>query len=554
LIVALFIAIAYGALRASRKPDSNQKLLSNGTSLFAPTTILISLDGFRADFLERGLTPTLNSFVQQGVSPRYMTPSFPSVTFPNHFTLVTGLYPESHGVVGNSFWAPEFLETFYYHDRAHSMQPKWWAGEPLWETAELQGVRSAIHMWPGSEAHIGEIEPTYVDVYNGSEVLSAKVDRVLGLLDLAGPKDVAYLASRPRPQLIAAYVPDVDADGHRYGPNSTEIRDTIESVDMMLASLLEGLEQRNLTEIVNVVIVSDHGMATTSIDRLIQLEDLIDLDLIDHIEGWPNYGLRPKASVDLHAMYNVLSLQAQMTEGFDVYLRDENMPERYHFSQNDRIAPIWIMPHTGWAIVTRADMDVEEAKKNGEVFHPRGIHGYDNDHPLMRAIFMAKGPAFPHEPGSRLDAFQNTEVYNIVCDSLGIEPRPNNGTMRLPLKPVGLHSDDTGSPPKDYDDPPKPQILPSAAKNPFLPEATSLIGSSSPTTVTFDSAPTALESTAAAPSRPVVNDGGSGNQTAEEDAKAAAQWWAWAQDEYRGFEDWVKGLLDKAGKNETVSQ
>lgn len=486
-----------------------------------------------------------------------MTPSFPSVTFPNHFTLVTGLYPESHGVVGNSFWAPEYLETFFYHDRAHSMQPKWWAGEPLWETAELQGVRSAIHMWPGSEAHIGSVEPAYVDVYNGSEVLSAKVYRVLSLLDLPGPEDENYLRGSPRPQLIAAYVPNVDADGHRYGPNSTEIRDTIRNVDNMLASLLEGLKQRNLTEIVNIVVVSDHGMATTSVDRLIQLEDIVDVDLLDHVEGWPHYGLRPKEGVDLQSMYHALNLRAQSMEGFDVYLRDENMPERYHFSNNDRIAPVWIMPHTGWAIVTHDEMDVAEAQKNGDVYHPRGIHGYDNEHPLMRAIFIARGPAFPHAPGSRMEAFQNIEVYNIVCDSLGIEPRPNNGTMRLPLKSVGMHSSNSEEQDIVVDDLPKTQatkpsvmLTPSVTRSRPLSISTSAAMNNS----MLDARPTTKNSTQAnvmmpIPSRPVVADGNIGNSTAEDEAKAAAQWWSWVEDKYRGFEDWFKGLVDNSAKD-----
>lgn len=433
-ILLLLLLLLFGAYKASQSQKSSNilKTLSNGTSYFAPTTILISLDGFRADFLQRGLTPTLNSFVAEGVSPKYMLPSFPSVTFPNHYTLVTGLHPESHGVVGNSFWDPTLNEDFFYTDPTRSMQPKWWAdGEPLWVTAEKSNVTAAVHMWPGSEAHIMSLEPTYLDKFNGTEDLTRKVDRILELLDTP---------DLDRPQLIAAYVPVVDADGHLYGPNSTEIRDTIQKVDSMLHSLFTGLDDRNLAKIVNIVIVSDHGMATTSTDRLIQLDDLIDLDLIDRIDGWPLYGLRPKNPADLQGLYATLMEEAQHNEHFDVYVK-ETMPERYHFSNNDRIAPLWVIPQTGWAIVHKKDFDVKEAKAQGKVYHPKGLHGYDHEHPLMRSIFIARGPAFPHEPNSRLDVFQNIEVYNVVCDSLGIEPKPNNGTLRLPLKPIGVHSD-----------------------------------------------------------------------------------------------------------------
>lgn len=404
-IVLLFLAITSGAYKASQRPRGkvNLSIKSNGTSEFAPTTILLSLDGFRADFLQRGLTPTLNSFIAQGVSPKYMLPSFPSVTFPNHYTLVTGLYPESHGVVGNTFWDPELNEDFFYTDPPRSMQPKWWAGgEPLWVTAEKANVTTAVHMWPGSEAHIMSLEPTFLDKFNGTEDLTRKVDRILELLDISTTPEPA-IASRP--QLIAAYVPVVDADGHTYGPNSTEIRETIKRVDGMLHDLFTGLDQRNLTKIVNIVVVSDHGMATTSTDRLIQLDDLIDLELVDRIDGWPLYGLRPKNPADLQGLYATLLEEAEHNDHFDVYTK-ETMPERYHFSNNDRIAPLWVIPKTGWAIVHKEDFDVKEAKAKGEIYHPKGLHGYDHEHPLMRSIFVARGPAFPHKPNSRLDVFR----------------------------------------------------------------------------------------------------------------------------------------------------
>ncbi|KAL8767253.1 MAG: hypothetical protein Q9209_006179 [Squamulea sp. 1 TL-2023] len=422
---------------------SKPKLRSNGTSIFAPTTLLISLDGFRADFLLRGFTPTLNSFVADGISPRWMLPSFPSVTFTNHYTLATGLYAESHGIVSNTFWDPDLGERFTYADDNISMVPKWWGGEPLWVTTERQGVRTAVHMWPGSEAGIGGLQPTYLDKFNGEEILTKKTERILGLLDLPGDHDEAVGNPQRRPQFIAAYVPVIDVNGHRYGPNSTEVNTTLREVDDMFGNLLHGLRERNLTDIINVVVVSDHGMATTSTKRLIQLDDLLDVDLIEHIDGWPNYGLRLKDPSTTEKVYLDLRDKAANNPNFEVYLRDENMPERYHLSQNPRIAPLWLVPRTGWAIVLRKDFDVAAAKASGLLYNLRGVHGYDHEHPLMRAIFIARGPAFPHTANSRVNAFQNTEVYNIICDSLAVTPRPNNGTLRLPFRPAGLHSDPT---------------------------------------------------------------------------------------------------------------
>ncbi|KAK3044099.1 hypothetical protein LTS18_002185, partial [Coniosporium uncinatum] len=260
-------------------------------------------------------------------------------------------------------------------------------------------------MWPGSEAHIAEVEPAHMDKYNGTELLDLKVDRILGWLDLPGPEEPHAMVDQPRPQLVAAYVPNVDHDGHLYGPNSTEIRSTIESVDTMLGSLFAGLEARNLTNIVNVVVVSDHGMATTDITRLIQFESLVDADKIEHIDGWPLYGLRPKNPDDLMTLYNDLKAKAEGNPNIEVYLRDVDMPERYHFSKNARIAPLWIVPKAGWAVVTKEEFDVVEGMKNNEVYHPQGLHGYDHENPLMRAIFVARGPAFPHKPGSRVAEF-----------------------------------------------------------------------------------------------------------------------------------------------------
>ncbi|KAI9876169.1 MAG: hypothetical protein M1830_007091 [Pleopsidium flavum] len=533
-IVVLFLMMVLVAFLVSRNFDAGNavKLLSNGTASFAPTTILISLDGFRADFLHRGLTPTLNSLIAEGISPEYMLPSFPSVTFPNHYTLVTGLYPESHGVVGNTFWDPDMEEEFSNTDPV-SMEPKWWQAEPVWNTAEKAGVRSAIHMWPGSEALIGGITPAFLDNFNATEVLSRKVDRILELLDMPGSNDRGSLPlEEQRPQFIAAYVPVVDADGHKYGPNSTEIRTTIMKVDDMLHDLFAGLAQRNLTQVVNVVVVSDHGMASTSVNRMIQLDDLIDLNLVEHIDGWPLYGLRPKNPIDLRGLYDRLTVESARNPNFEVYLRDEDMPERYHFSNNDRIAPLWIIPKTGWAIVKKAEFDIEHAKRTGEVYHPRGLHGYDHQHQLMRAIFVARGPAFPHRPNNRVDVFQNIEVYNIICDSLQIPPQPNNGTLRLPLKPIGLHSDMNS--PQDG----------------TLPDPPIEMGDEKPSTETTPVTTTTgvgMEIT-----RPVVHDGNSPNANGKGKKENSGAWWAYVMAKVEVAKGWASAVLAKFKGNHSL--
>ncbi|KAI0509652.1 alkaline-phosphatase-like protein [Xylaria bambusicola] len=552
-----FLVLLAWKVSLDKKRTMPTQLKSNGTALFAPTTLIISLDGFRADFLTRGLTPRLNAFIKEGVSPLYMTPSFPSVTFPNHYTLATGLYPESHGVVGNTFWDPALQAEFYYTDPDRSLDPKWWGGEPFWVTAELQGLRSAVHMWPGSEAHINNMDPTFLDRYNGKEVLPKKVNRILEFIDKPGLEN-PDVNERLRPQLIAAYVPNVDAMGHLYGPNSTEIRATISEVDEMLDQLFQGLEQRNLTDIVNVIIVSDHGMATTDVSRMIQIEDLVDITKVDHLDGWPLVGIRPKKPEDLHLLYDQAVNNTKGNPNVEVYLKDKDMPQRYHFANNDRIAPLWIIPKTGWAIVEKAEFNIQEAKVKNISYHPRGLHGYDHEHPLMRAIFVARGPAFPHQPHSKVETFQNINVYNILCDSIGMNPMPNNGTLRLPLKVVGLHNDETTlEQPEDPDSTSTSENAMSILPVTSITTPSTSKAASSSAHISTSSAVT--EDIPKRPTRPAQPEKSKEPQQSEEtpgeteepdesDKGSSGSWWDsfkesidWAKDKFNEFVDQITG-------------
>jgi predicted AlkP superfamily pyrophosphatase or phosphodiesterase len=442
LLMTFLGMVVFGSLGLSRGMKEGAPRLEfwNGTMGYAKTTVLISLDGFRADFLGRNMTPTLDSFVRSGVSPEYMTPSFPSVTFPNHWTLATGLIPEAHGIVSNSFWDPELGKEFYYTDPQRSLDTFWWGGEPIWKTVENQGGISAVHMWPGSEARGHGAK--YTDHFNSSETLDRKTDRILNWLDMPANK---------RPSFIAAYVPNVDESGHMFGPNTTETNQVIRNVDAAIHDLFMGLEQRNLTDIVNLVIVSDHGMASTSRDRLVYLDDLVSLDKIEHTDGWPLYGLRPFPSHSVQEVYNEILSHHKDDSHWQVYLRDTNMPARYNFSRNQRIAPIWIVPEAGWTVVTKR----QYPPGTKEDYRPKGLHGFDNLHPLMRAIFIARGPAFQHLHGEgkewlgldrhsgavdatktagevrmgKVEPFQNTEVYRLLCKSLGLKEAPSNATL-----------------------------------------------------------------------------------------------------------------------------
>ncbi|CAH2354998.1 ectonucleotide pyrophosphatase/phosphodiesterase 1 [[Candida] railenensis] len=414
----------------------NKVVLSNTTHDFHKTTILVSLDGFHPHYINSKLTPTLHNMLLHDYGAPYMIPSFPSSTFPNHWTLVTGLHPSEHGIVGNTFYDPVLDKQFVNTDKTRgALDPEFWqGGEPLWETAYKQGVNSAIHMWPGSEVPgIGfENGPEFVDAYNGSELLSAKVERVMTWLDIEKIEE--------RPELILSYVPTIDTFGHKYGISGPELEKALTYVDDFIDLLLLELKKRNLQDIANVIVVSDHGMAPTSNDRLLYLDDLIDLNNeIEHIDGWPLFGLRPKetgskAEEAIIEEFNK-NIPDDLKDHFQIYKVDE-LPEEWQFGGaledhkfNYRLAPIWVIPHVGYAVTTHKQM-----KDNNYDYKPKGVHGYNNTELLMRAVFLGRGPYFDTKLENsanmkRILPFQNTEVYNLICDTLDMKPSPNNGTF-----------------------------------------------------------------------------------------------------------------------------
>ena len=276
------------------------------------------------------------------------------------------------------------------------------------------------------------------------------------------------------------------------------------------------------------MVVSDHGMATMSSHRMVQLDDIIDMNLIDHVDGWPLRGLRLKdPDRDLTVMYKQLSEAAQQHGTFDVYTLD-TMPERYHFANNARIALLWIVPKTGWLVIEKEQFDIASAIAAGEEFHPRGIHGFDHEHPLMRAIFIARGPAFPHVPNSKVSAFQNIEVYNIVCDSLGLTPHSNNGTIRLPMKTEGLHNESTVPLALPKDDP--ADLHPSISSS----------SQSSPTVVVT----------------PDVENGSNSapiSDSLDNETDPKRNWWKYVHEQLQKAKEWAKDIIDSVKNNKEAA-
>ncbi|CAG8598069.1 12898_t:CDS:2 [Acaulospora morrowiae] len=388
-------------------------LLSNGTHDFHPTVILLSLDGFRYDYLTRNVTPYLTKFYQDGLQAKYLIPSFPSITFPNHYTIVTGLYPESHGIVGNSFYDPDLKDYFYYKDPKRSFDSKWWGGEPIWVTAVKQGQKSGVSQWVGSSSVIKGFMPTYHHPYDPNVTMDDQVSRVMNWLDL--PFD-------ERPTFISAYVSDVDSIGHSKGPDSVELNDILKSTDNMTRSLLDGLNRRNLTGIVNFIIVSDHGMIAINDSKVIYLEEIFNTSKIYPLDGYPLANIRPYDDSETSEIYLKLKNES-LNKPWECFLRDE-IPERYHFRKSHRISPILCIPLIPWAF---------SYHRNSTSKGLMGTHGYDNLESTMRGIFLASGPEFRavarKSKTNVINGFYNVEVYNIIAKILRLTPAQNNGTV-----------------------------------------------------------------------------------------------------------------------------
>ncbi|HYF38732.1 MAG TPA: ectonucleotide pyrophosphatase/phosphodiesterase [Gemmatimonadales bacterium] len=368
--------------------------------------ILVGLDGFHPSYLDRAPSQHLRRLAQGGVRAKWMIPVFPTLTFPNFYSMVTGLYPEHHGIVSNTMKDP-VLGRFALRDTAAVRDPRWWGGEPIWATVVKQGKRAATYFWPGSEAPIGGVWPSYYQLFDSRIPNADRVRQVLAWLSL--PADSA-------PSLITLYLGDVDDAGHEFGPKSSETDSAIGRVDRAVGQLLRGLEQRGLEQRVNIVVVSDHGMAEMKADQVIYLDDYVDSAAVDIIDLGPVISLSPRAGEDGEVFRKLQKAHPRLR----VYRKAE-IPARYHYRAHIRIPAIVGVADEGWTVTTRA-----RAFRSGSRL-PRGHHGYPPDVPSMRAVFLARGPAFAK--GTVVEPFENIQVYSLLAHILGLQPAPNNGSL-----------------------------------------------------------------------------------------------------------------------------
>ena len=362
-------------------------------------TIVVSLDAFRWDYPTIYNTPWLDSIAANGVAAT-MVPSYPSSTFPNHFTLATGLVPDHHGIVNSQFWAPEKGELFSRGDSATRYNPYYFGGEPIWVTAKKQGVKSASIYWVGSDVAIQGLYPDYYLRWDNEPRLTypQRVDEALR---------IAKLPESERPSLLMVYFDEPDWTTHHYGPVAEESEAVIEQLDSLMGILYRGLKELDYG--VNLIVTSDHGMTEISDEKFISIEQSVNPDWVERIVS-----TNPTTIFCKEGCRDSLFNQLSKVKHISVW-RKEEVPAHLNYGTSNHLGDIIVAPDLGWQFATT----------------PRGLngaHGYDINEPDMQIIFRACGPDFkrgytlPH-------SFSNVDLYSILAELLKIEPAKTDGSL-----------------------------------------------------------------------------------------------------------------------------
>lgn len=364
-------------------------------------TVIISLDGFRWDYTQWYDTPFLDRMAEEGVEAA-LIPSYPSKTFPNHYTLATGLYPDHHGIIGNKFINRATGKKFSLSNREVKHDARYYGGEPIWLTAQRQGLRTAVFYWPGSDV---AVQGKYPDKYFNYDqeprlTFGQRIDGILKQLRRPEAK---------RPQLIMAYFEQPDHNGHVYGPQAKQTRIAVMEIDKLISNLYERIQKLPISDNVNFIVVSDHGMTLTMPEKHIDARQYLKKEWYYDIEG--------DAPANVYAREGCADSICQALQGVDhirVWHRTE-VPYYLHYGTNENVGDVVIDTELGWLF---SDKKAEYG----------GTHGYDPSYNDMHALFRAVGPAFKH---ISLPHFPNVDVYPLLCHLLGIEPAPNDGSLNI---------------------------------------------------------------------------------------------------------------------------
>jgi predicted AlkP superfamily pyrophosphatase or phosphodiesterase len=403
--VTRLFACAIGALWLAFAANAQEKVQTPLAAKPAAPIIVVSVDGFAARYLSASATPNLWKLAETGAYARSVRPTFPSLTFPNHYSIVTGLHADRHGIVDNTF-EDKTLGLFKLGDVAEQLDGRWWEqAEPIWITATKHGLTAAVNSWVGGEALINGVRPKYWTHYEKAIAAETRVQTLLDFLSLQESK---------RPDFFTLYFDEVDTQGHLFGPESPELATALRRTDAAIGSLLEGINKLGLTNKVDIVVVSDHGMAALGENNRVMLSDYADMSKLRVIP-------REATAVTLAKIEFLESDKAQAVQlsgrhGAMECWRREDLPPRFHYGKNDRIAAMLCLADVGWLI---------ETKGHDQSSYERGAHGYDPDAPEMGAIFIANGPSFKH--GLVLDKIGIVDVYPVVMGALGLAPLENDG-------------------------------------------------------------------------------------------------------------------------------
>jgi predicted AlkP superfamily pyrophosphatase or phosphodiesterase len=364
--------------------------------------VLVSIDGLPASMLGDGTLPTLDAIAAEGVRAEWLNPSYPTLTFPNHYTLVTGLRPDHHGIVHNNMLDDHLGRFISKEDSAKD--GRWWGGEPIWATLQKQGGIAATMFWPGSEARIAGERPRHVRPFDRAVTTDARVDQILRWLDLPAGE---------RPRLLTLYFEQYDVTAHEYGASAPESMAALRGIDTSLARLRAGLRARGLESGTDLIVLSDHGMADVPRDHLRLLDDRLDASAYT-LRAWGTLiGIVPRPGREMEVERAFLGRH-------DVYAcwRRAELPAQWRYGTHARIAPIVCQVDTGWRVQART-----------HATHPqpvKGEHGFAPEDPSMRAVFVAAGPSF--RSGVVLPAFDNVDIYPLLARLLRVRPAPNDGS------------------------------------------------------------------------------------------------------------------------------
>ncbi|MFO8233430.1 MAG: alkaline phosphatase family protein [Longimonas sp.] len=406
--VLVLSLLGVGLLGGCEKPGDLPDATPNRVQAPAEVPVLLlSIDGLRHDYLELHDAPTLDSLRNASASVERFMPSFPTKTFPNHYTLVTGLHPGHHGIVANSMYDPEMDASFSLGNTEAVTNGDWWDdGEPIWVTAEQQGMRAGTYFWPGSEAEIDGTRPSYWLPYSDDTPGPERVDTVLDWLDRPDAE---------RPSFLTLYFSTVDTEGHRHGPESDEVAEAMQSVDGYVQRLIDGLDARDMD--VNLFITGDHGMVETSRERAVVVDEHINLDDVQIVDYTPVGMMNPREGVDPQPIIDTLDALDRVS----AYHRSE-VPEALHFRDHPRIPEIIAIADPGWSLTTTSYLEDNPDGLSG------ATHGYVPSTPDMQTFLIANGPAF--EAGMQVDTLDFVDLYPLMTHLLDLDAAPHDGSLQ----------------------------------------------------------------------------------------------------------------------------